>query len=56
MSKDGIWQTITGAVIVAIVFMVVRPGAPAAAAITQVSDALQALVTTSTGYTVAGQG
>ena len=51
MNKDTIWQTITGAIIVAIIYMLVRPDSPAATAIAQVSDALQNLVTTATAYT-----
>lgn len=54
MNKDTIWETITGAIIVAIVYVLVRPGSPAATAVTQVSDALQALVKTATDYTASG--
>lgn len=51
MNAKTVWEIITGTVIVAIIFMLVRPGSPAASAIKQISDALQSLVTTATGYT-----
>jgi hypothetical protein len=54
MSKD-IWAIISGVIILGIIYMLARPGSPAATAIQQVSDALTALVQTSTGYTVGGQ-
>jgi hypothetical protein len=47
--SDGIWSLVTGVVIVAIVFMLVRPGSPGANAIADVSSALTALVTTAAG-------
>ncbi len=50
MSKN-FWSVITGVIILAIIYMLVRPNSPAATAITQVSDALSALVQTATGYT-----
>ena len=49
-------EIITGAIIVAILFMLVRPGSPAAAAVQQVSDALSALVATSTQYQYSPNG
>lgn len=52
MSVTNIWQVITAAIILAVIFMLVRPGSPAATAVKDVSDALQALVKTSTGFTV----
>jgi hypothetical protein len=51
MNSDTVWELITGAVIVAVIFMLVRPGSPAAAAVIVMSDGLSALVTTATGYT-----
>lgn len=56
MNKDDVWQFIIGIMILAIIFMLVRPGAPAAAAITDVSKALSGLVGTATDYTVAQPG
>jgi hypothetical protein len=53
MSKN-IWSVITGVIILAIIYMLVRPGSPAATAIAQVGNALSALVATSTGYTTTG--
>lgn len=50
MSKN-IWAVISGVIILGIIYMLVRPGSPAATAIQQVSDALTALVQTATGYT-----
>jgi len=56
MSKDDVWQFIIGVMILAIIFMVARPGAPAASAITDVSTALANLVKTATDYTVSNTG
>lgn len=56
MSKDTVWQLIVGAIILAIIFLLVRPGAPTAAAIQDVSDALQGLLKTATDYTVTTTG
>lgn len=50
MSKN-IWSVISGVIILGIIYMLVRPGSPAASAVTQVGDALTALVQTATGYT-----
>lgn len=52
--NDAIWEFIVGVMILAIVFMLVRPGAPAAAAIQDISKALAGLVKTATDYTVSG--
>lgn len=54
MSKDDIWQFLIGVIIVAIIYMLVRPGAPAAAAVQDVSTALSNLIKTATDYTVSG--
>lgn len=53
--KDEIWQFIVGVMIVAVVFMLVRPGSPAAVAIKDVSTALSGLVQTATGHPIAKQ-
>jgi len=50
MSRDDIWQFVIGVIIVAIVFMLARPGSPAATAIEDVSKALAGLVRTATDY------
>jgi len=47
---DAVWQLIVGAVIIAIIFMLARPGSPAAKGIAQVSDALASLIMTTTQY------
>jgi hypothetical protein len=59
MNTDTFWQVLTGAIILAIIFMLVRPNSPAASAVASVSGALTALVTTATGVagpTVNNQG
>jgi hypothetical protein len=56
MSKDALWEFIIGSFIVSIIFMLVRPGAPAAAAITDVTKALSGLIGTSTDYQVSTNG
>lgn len=56
--SETIWMAIIGILIVAILFMLVRPGSPAAQAVTDVSGALAALVAISTdnfGGTTNGQ-
>jgi hypothetical protein len=50
--NDIAWQFISGIAILAIIFMLVRPGAPAAAAIEDTSKALSGLVKTATSYSV----
>lgn len=47
---DLTWELVTGAIIVAVIYMLVRPGSPAASAVEQVSAALSALVATATQY------
>jgi hypothetical protein len=47
--SDAIWRLITGALIVAIIYMAVRPGSKAATAVTDVSGAMRKLVTAATG-------
>jgi len=46
--SDNIWSLITGAVILGVVFMLMRPGSPALQAVTSVSSALTSLVKTAT--------
>ncbi len=52
MTKFGdlTWHIIVGLFIIAITFMLVRPGAPAARAVTDVSNALASLVKQATQY------
>jgi len=54
--SDNIWQFLIGVMILAVVFMVARPGAPAAAAIEDISTALTNLVKTTTQYQVSVPG
>jgi hypothetical protein len=48
---DTAFQLVTAVIIVAVVFLLVRPGSPAGTAIKDVSTALAGLVGTATGYT-----
>lgn len=48
---DVAWEWLVGIFIVAVVYMLVRPGSPAAQAVADVSNALAAMVTTATQYT-----
>jgi hypothetical protein len=52
VNKDMIWQVIIGALMIAVIYMLVRPGAPTATAVTDISDALSALIKTATDYQV----
>lgn len=45
--SDTIWAILIGAVMLAILVMLVRPNSPAVTAITTVSDALAALISVS---------
>lgn len=45
-----IWEWMTGAVIVAIVFSLVRPGSAATTAITNIENSLAAILGKATGY------
>lgn len=45
-----VWEVLIGALYLAIVFAVVRPGSPAASAVSQISNALVGVVQTVTGY------
>lgn len=49
--KDTIWEVLVGVFIVAVVYMLVRPGSPAAKAVADVSNALAAMISTATQYT-----
>lgn len=44
-----IWEWIAGIILLAVLFMLVRPGAPAAGAIRDVSNTLATLIGTATG-------
>jgi hypothetical protein len=50
-AKGLVFELITGAIVAAIIFTLVRPGSPAATAVADVSNALAALVKTTTNYT-----
>lgn len=54
MSKY-VWEYLTGVAVLAIVYMLVRPGSPAAQAVKDISDALQTLIRTSTSYNFNGE-
>lgn len=49
--SDTLFSFITAIIIVAVIFLLVRPGSPAGTAIKDVSNALAGLVKTATGYT-----
>lgn len=51
---DVITEIIVGVLIVAVIFMLVRPGSPASTAVAQVSAALSAMVATATQYQAGG--
>lgn len=44
--SDSLWQFVAGALVVAIVYMLVRPSSPAANAVNTVSQALVSIVNT----------
>jgi hypothetical protein len=48
--SDTIWEILVGVFIVTIVFMLVRPGSPAAKAIADVSGALASMIGAATEY------
>lgn len=50
--KDTLWELLVGVFIVAVVFMVARPGAPAAQAVSNISGALEELVKQATHYSI----
>lgn len=45
MSSQNIWSLLMGVFVIAIAFMLVRPGAPAAKAVADVSNALANMIT-----------
>jgi len=51
---DTAWQLLTGVFVVTIVFMLVRPGSPAAQAVADVSSALAAITQNATRYQAGG--
>ncbi|HEY6275596.1 MAG TPA: hypothetical protein VIX86_04620 [Streptosporangiaceae bacterium] len=54
---DHLTSALVGVLILATLFMLVRPGSPALSAVKAVSDALGALVGAATGFTqTGGQG
>lgn len=54
--KDDISTFITGFALLAIVYMLVRPGMPANQAVKDVSDALVAMTRTATGWSMNQSG
>jgi hypothetical protein len=46
---DIAWEFLVGIFVVAVVFMLARPGSPAAQAVADVSNALAAMIGTATG-------
>lgn len=54
MNGDTVWKLLTGFVLIAIIFMLVRPQSPASKAVTNVSDALTAMLQAATGYKWSG--
>jgi hypothetical protein len=48
MGKDTIWSMVTGILVIVVVFMLVRPGSPAAKAVADVSNALANMIKTAT--------
>lgn len=46
---NGIWELVAGVFLLAILFMLVRPGSPAGQAVGDVSNALASLISTATG-------
>jgi hypothetical protein len=48
--RDTAFQLLTAVIVVAIVFLLVRPGSTAGTAVKDVSTALAGLVKTATGY------
>lgn len=48
IGKDAIWISIIGVLILALIYMMVRPGSPATKAIQAISDALTGMVKVAT--------
>lgn len=51
-----LWDALTGIVIVGIIYSLVRPGSPAAAAVADIGTALIAVVGAATGYQATSTG
>ncbi len=56
MNTAGLWELVTGVIIIAVIYMLVRPGSPAHTAINTLSAALATLVTTATAYNPSATG
>jgi hypothetical protein len=50
MMKDTAWEILVGIFVIAVIFMLVRPGSPAAQAVADVSNALASMISTATQY------
>jgi len=51
MNTDTVWQVITGAIILAIIVLLVKPNSPGPDAVKAISESLANLVKSATGYT-----
>jgi len=49
--SDTVWQLITGAVVIAIIFMLVRPNSPGPKFVEDISNAFASIIKTATGFT-----
>jgi hypothetical protein len=54
--KDNIWGLLAGIFLVAILYMLVRPGSPAVTAITSISSALENIISMATNGVSAAAG
>lgn len=55
-NSDLFWEILIGILILTVVYMIVRPGAPINAAITGIGNALQSIVKTATQYDASPSG
>ncbi len=55
-NSDLFWEVIIGLLVLTVIYMIVRPGAPINAAITSIGSALQSLVQTATQYDASPSG
>ena len=55
-NSDLFWEVIIGLLILTVIYMIVRPGAPINAAISSIGSALQSLVSTATQYDATATG
>lgn len=55
-NSELFWEILIGILILAVIYMIVRPGAPINAAITGIGNALQAIVQTATQYDASATG